>query len=78
MKKLYWTNDAFKTSTNFEHIKTHYYWSHVSVRRLNFSAERFIDTSPPSQCVRSILLGSCQLDLFPILSLCDVLWLCER
>lgn len=32
MKNLYWTNDAFKSSTNFEHIKTHYYWSHTSVR----------------------------------------------
>jgi len=28
MKKLYWNNDAFKSSTNFDHIKTHYYWSH--------------------------------------------------
>ncbi|KAF5311020.1 hypothetical protein D9619_007902 [Psilocybe cf. subviscida] len=28
MKNLYWNNPAFKESTNFEHIKTHYYWSH--------------------------------------------------
>lgn len=28
MRKLYWNNDAFKSSTNFDHIKTHYYWSH--------------------------------------------------
>ncbi|KAK7462802.1 S-glutathionyl-(chloro)hydroquinone reductase [Stygiomarasmius scandens] len=27
-KKLYWNSDAFKSSTNFDHIKTHYYWSH--------------------------------------------------
>jgi len=31
MRKLYWSNSAFKDSTNFEHIKTHYYWSHPSV-----------------------------------------------
>ncbi|KAF8069105.1 glutathione S-transferase [Lyophyllum atratum] len=31
MKKLYWNNDAFKSSTNFDHIKTHYYWSHPSI-----------------------------------------------
>ncbi|KAG6828600.1 hypothetical protein H0H92_007341 [Tricholoma furcatifolium] len=31
MQKLYWNNDAFKSSTNFEHIKTHYYWSHTAV-----------------------------------------------
>lgn len=28
MKKLYWNIDAFKSSTDFDHIKTHYYWSH--------------------------------------------------
>ncbi|KDQ50339.1 hypothetical protein JAAARDRAFT_63226 [Jaapia argillacea MUCL 33604] len=31
MKKLYWTNPAFKDSTDFDHIKTSYYWSHPSV-----------------------------------------------
>ena len=31
MKKLYWNNPAFKHSTNFEHIKTHYYWSHPQI-----------------------------------------------
>lgn len=31
MKDLYWKNDAFKTSTDFDHIKTHYYWSHSSI-----------------------------------------------
>jgi putative glutathione S-transferase len=36
LKKLYWTNEAFKTSTNFEHIKTHYYWSQTLVRRPAF------------------------------------------
>ncbi|KAF9528020.1 glutathione S-transferase [Crepidotus variabilis] len=30
-RKLYWTNSAFKDSTNFDHIKTHYYWSHTSI-----------------------------------------------
>jgi len=31
LKNLYWKNDAFKSTTNFEHIKTHYYWSHASI-----------------------------------------------
>ncbi|KAG6889132.1 hypothetical protein C0995_003492 [Termitomyces sp. Mi166 len=31
MQKLYWNNSAFQSSTNFEHIKTHYYWSHTQV-----------------------------------------------
>ncbi|TFK73348.1 hypothetical protein BDN72DRAFT_869118 [Pluteus cervinus] len=30
-QKLYWNNDAFKSSTNFDHIKTHYYWSHPMI-----------------------------------------------
>lgn len=33
MRKLYWNNDAFKSSTDFDHIKTHYYWSHTQVSR---------------------------------------------
>ncbi|EIM92344.1 glutathione S-transferase [Stereum hirsutum FP-91666 SS1] len=28
LRRLYWNNDAFKSTNNFEHIKTHYYWSH--------------------------------------------------
>jgi len=31
LKKLYWNNPAFKITTNFEHIKTHYYWSHTQI-----------------------------------------------
>jgi len=31
MRQLYWNNDAFKSSTNFDHIKTHYYWSQANV-----------------------------------------------
>ncbi|KAH0581306.1 hypothetical protein H2248_012402 [Termitomyces sp. 'cryptogamus'] len=31
MQKLYWNNPAFQSSTNFEHIKTHYYWSHPQI-----------------------------------------------
>lgn len=31
MRQLYWNNPAFKETTNFEHIKTHYFWSHPSV-----------------------------------------------
>ncbi|KAF8069112.1 glutathione S-transferase [Lyophyllum atratum] len=29
MQQLYWNNDAFKSTTDFDHIKTHYYWSHT-------------------------------------------------
>ncbi|GLB42162.1 putative glutathione S-transferase [Lyophyllum shimeji] len=29
MQQLYWNNDAFKATTDFDHIKTHYYWSHT-------------------------------------------------
>ncbi|KAF9460029.1 glutathione S-transferase [Collybia nuda] len=31
LQKLYWNNDAFKSSTDFDHIKTHYYWSHPTI-----------------------------------------------
>ncbi|KAI0760543.1 glutathione S-transferase [Fomes fomentarius] len=31
LRKLYWNNDAFSSTCNFEHIKTHYYWSHQSI-----------------------------------------------
>jgi len=31
LKNLYWNNDAFKSTTDFDHIKTHYYWSHPSI-----------------------------------------------
>lgn len=31
MRKLYWNNDAFKSSTKFDHIKEHYYWSQTLV-----------------------------------------------
>jgi glutathionyl-hydroquinone reductase len=32
MRKLYWKNDAFKSSTKFDHIKEAYYWSLTTVR----------------------------------------------
>ena len=32
MRKLYWNNDAFKSSTKFDHIKEQYYWSQTTVR----------------------------------------------
>ena len=32
LRKLYWNFPAFHGTTNFDHIKTHYYWSHTSVR----------------------------------------------
>ncbi|EMD35648.1 hypothetical protein CERSUDRAFT_85607 [Gelatoporia subvermispora B] len=31
MRKLYWNNDAFSSTCNFDHIKTHYYWSHPMI-----------------------------------------------
>ncbi|KAF8635372.1 hypothetical protein AX15_000377 [Amanita polypyramis BW_CC] len=31
LRQLYWNNDAFKSSTNFDHIKTLYYWAQVNV-----------------------------------------------
>lgn len=31
MRRLYWQNDAFQSTTNFDHIKSHYYWSHAHV-----------------------------------------------
>jgi len=31
MRKLYWNNPAFSTTCNFDHIKTHYYWSHTKI-----------------------------------------------
>ncbi|GLB42169.1 putative glutathione S-transferase [Lyophyllum shimeji] len=31
LRKLYWKNEAFKSETDFNHIKTHYYWSHPSI-----------------------------------------------
>ncbi|KAH9940329.1 glutathione S-transferase [Amylocystis lapponica] len=33
MRKLYWNDPAFSTTCNFDHIKTHYYWSHPTVRQ---------------------------------------------
>ena len=34
MRQLYWGNAAFKDTCNFEHIKTHYFWSHPFVSAL--------------------------------------------
>jgi len=31
LKNLYWKNAAFKDTTDFNHIKTHYYWSHPQI-----------------------------------------------
>ncbi|KAF8635425.1 hypothetical protein AX15_000414 [Amanita polypyramis BW_CC] len=31
LRRLYWKHEAFKSATNFEHIKTHYYWSQTNV-----------------------------------------------
>jgi len=31
LRRLYWQNDAFQSTTNFDHIKTHYYWSHPHI-----------------------------------------------
>ncbi|THH12710.1 hypothetical protein EW146_g7441 [Bondarzewia mesenterica] len=32
LRRLYWQNYAFQSTTDFEHIKTHYYWSHPMAR----------------------------------------------
>ena len=70
MQKLYWNNDAFKDSTNFEHIKTHYYWSHVAVS----SILHFHWPSMAAYCThlwpRSTPPRSSLLDLFPTLGHC--------
>ncbi|VDC04440.1 unnamed protein product [Peniophora sp. CBMAI 1063] len=31
LRRLYWGNDVFRSTTNFDHIKTHYYWSHITI-----------------------------------------------
>ncbi|KAI0792281.1 glutathione S-transferase [Abortiporus biennis] len=31
LRKLYWNYPAFKDTCNFDHIKTHYYWSHTLI-----------------------------------------------
>lgn len=31
MQNLYWNHPAFKDTTDFDHIKTHYYWSHPHI-----------------------------------------------
>ncbi|KAI0066784.1 glutathione S-transferase [Artomyces pyxidatus] len=31
LRRLYWTNNAFQSTTDFEHIKTHYYWAHTTI-----------------------------------------------
>ena len=56
MQKLYWNNDAFKDSTNFEHIKTHYYWSHTSVSSIFLTLDDFIHC-PQINPTRVVPLG---------------------
>jgi len=41
LRKLYWNSDAFKSSTDFDHIKTHYYWSQTLV-----NSKRIIAVGP--------------------------------
>ena len=31
LKNLYWNYPAFKDTTDFAHIKEHYYWSHPQI-----------------------------------------------
>ncbi|KAH9050926.1 glutathione S-transferase [Lactarius deliciosus] len=31
LRRLYWQNDAFQSTADFEHIKTHYFWSHPHI-----------------------------------------------
>ena len=32
LRKLYWGEEAFSSTCDFDHIKVHYYWSHTTVR----------------------------------------------
>ncbi|CAK5275851.1 unnamed protein product [Mycena citricolor] len=41
LKNLYWNSAAFKDSTDFNHIKTHYYWSHPQI-----NATRVVPVGP--------------------------------
>ena len=46
MQKLYWFNDAFSSTCNFEHIKTRYYWSRpANVPILATRGQGWIDSS---------------------------------
>lgn len=36
LRRLYWNIPAFRETCDFDHIKTHYYWSHPMVRVLPF------------------------------------------
>ena len=72
MQKLYWNNDAFKDSTNFEHIKTHYFWSHIIVSSNSLT---FFFVGPLSMVYwylrpRSTPQKSCLSDLFQTLGHC--------
>lgn len=31
LRQLYWNSPAFKDTTNFQHIKEHYFWSHTQI-----------------------------------------------
>ena len=66
MRELYWNNNAFKDSTNFEHIKTHYYWSHVTVSS-NSSDSLALDGLLVHLWLRSTPRRSSLADLFPTL-----------
>lgn len=46
LRKLYWNNDAFSSTCNFDHIKTHYYWSHPHVRSSNVPVSSSICIMP--------------------------------
>ncbi|KAK7685560.1 hypothetical protein QCA50_011427 [Cerrena zonata] len=41
MQKLYWNFPEFKDTCNFDHIKTHYYWSHPHI-----NPTRIVPTGP--------------------------------
>lgn len=68
MQKLYWKNDAFKSSTHFDHIKTHYYWSHASVRNCVI---HFLNLSNDI-CNRSTPQGSFLRGPSPTSDLCEL------
>jgi putative glutathione S-transferase len=50
LRKLYWNDDAFRSSTDFRHIKVHYYWSQTKVSSILERVGRL--THPPHRSTR--------------------------
>jgi putative glutathione S-transferase len=66
MRNLYWNEPAFKETTNFEHIKVHYYWSQTNVRRLARGvAQAGYSLLPQVNPSRVVAVGP-KLDILPL------------